>query len=151
MIWHALRKAVHGMEGMTSVRCRHDPFVVWLMECLINPRMMQPSMNPINTEIGEADEQWELYVVVNTERCIGGRIVQFSVASNFGEETWSGEDSHDGHGDHGLCDFESHLVFEVFWVGERRVIEYEKIGERGADEIDNQAEDPGRCQNACSI
>ena len=136
VVRHALREAIHRVEGMACIRRRHYPFMMWLMQRLVYPRMMQSPVNPVDTEIGEADEKGNLQVIVEGERSIRGRVVQLPIASNFREETGSGEDGEEGLGDHGLADLELDLVFEIFGMGERGVVEDEDVGKGGADEVE---------------
>ena len=60
MIGHALRETVHGVKGMTGVRCGHDPLVMRFMQRLVNLRMVQASVYPVDAEVGKADEQGKL-------------------------------------------------------------------------------------------
>lgn len=60
MVWHALSKPVKWMEGMARKRGWHDPFMVWFMESLVNQRMMQAPVYPVDEEICKGDEEWEL-------------------------------------------------------------------------------------------
>src|SRR5437879_6062436 len=60
VVRNGLCKPIKGMKSMTRIRSRYDPFMVWLMQYLIDHRMMQSSMNPINPEIREKQEKREL-------------------------------------------------------------------------------------------
>lgn len=60
VVWHALSKPVEWMEGMACKRGWHDPFMVWFMESLVNQRMMQAPVYPVDEEICKGDEEWEL-------------------------------------------------------------------------------------------
>ena len=48
MIGYALRKPVHGMEGVTCERCRHDPFVMWFVQRFVNQWVMQTPVDPVD-------------------------------------------------------------------------------------------------------
>lgn len=97
VIWHALGETIDRVESMTCIWSRHDPLVVWLMECLVDHGMMQPAVYEVNEEVGEEYEEGELEIVVQIEWCLGGCIVKFSITSDLGSEERSCEDSHDGH------------------------------------------------------
>lgn len=45
---------------MARKRGWHDPFMVWFMESLVDERMMQAPMYPVDEEVGKGDEEWEL-------------------------------------------------------------------------------------------
>lgn len=45
---------------MASVRCGHDPLVMGFMECLVDLRVVQAPVNPVNEEVGKSDEKGEL-------------------------------------------------------------------------------------------
>lgn len=141
VIWYALRKAIQWMERMACVRGGHDPFVMRFVQSLVNQRVVQPPMDPIDEEIGEEDEEGELNDVVERERSVRGRVVKFSIAEDFAEEDGGGEDGHQWDGGEGLFDLLTDLVLEVFRVCEGCVVENEDIGEGGAKEIDDSAED----------
>lgn len=46
MVWHTLCEAIQWMESMACVKGRHDPFVMGLMECLVNFWVVQASVDP---------------------------------------------------------------------------------------------------------
>ena len=137
MIGDTLCEAIQWVEGVRGVRGWHNPFVVRFMEGFVDAGMVEAAVDPVDAEICEADKEGELEVVVEAERSVRGCIVKFSVAADLNEEEGRSEDSHYGHGDHGLSDFECDLVFKVFRVGEGRVVEDEKIGKGGANEVDD--------------
>ena len=64
MVGDALSKAVEGVESMACKRCRHDPFVVWLVKRLVHSGVMQAAMDPVNEAIGEEEEEGKLEIVV---------------------------------------------------------------------------------------
>lgn len=64
VVWHALAVTVEGVESMRSVRCWHNPFVVRLVKAFVDERVVQSSVDPVDTEVGEHQEHWELEVVV---------------------------------------------------------------------------------------
>ena len=60
VVGYALREAVERMEGMTGKGGRHDPFVMLLVQFLIDQRMMQSPVDPIDAQIGKKDEEGKL-------------------------------------------------------------------------------------------
>ena len=137
VVWNALGEAVEGVECVRGVGRGHDPFVVGFVEGFVEAGMVEATVDPVDEEVGEADEERELEVVVEGEGCVRRCVVEVSVAADFKEEKGSGEDGHDGHGDHGLSNFEGDLVLEVFGVGDGGVIEDEYVGEGGAYEVED--------------
>ncbi len=136
VVWHALCEAINWVESVACVWCWHDPLVVWLVESLVYPRVVQSTVDPVDQEVGEEDEDGELEVVVEVEWCFGGCIVEFAVASDFSGKEWARHDGHDGHCYHCLLHLEANLVLEVFRVLECVLVEDEEIGERSANKID---------------
>lgn len=128
MIGYALGEAVDRMESVARVGRRHDPLVVRLVQSLIDVRVVQASMDPIDEEVRKADEERELENVVQPERGVGGRIVQFGVSPHFSHKKRDGEDSHYRKSDGGLSDLQGDLILEVFWVREGGMVEDEEIG-----------------------
>lgn len=137
-----LRPAVHRVEGVRCVRRRHDPFVVRLVQGFVQARMVQAAVNPVDEEIGEEDKEGELQVVVQGERGLRRRVVEFGVAVDLGDEEGYGQQGHDGHGCVGLFNFEADLVLEEFGVLGGGFVEDEDVGQGGADEVDEEPEDP---------
>lgn len=64
MIGYTLGETVEGVKGMACVRGGHDPFVMRFMQGFVYSGVMQTSMDPVNEEVGEANEQGELEDVV---------------------------------------------------------------------------------------
>lgn len=139
MIRYALSETVKGVKGMARVRSGHDPFVMGFVEGPVYPGMMETSMNPVDEEVGEANEEGKLEDVVKPERGIGRRIVQFGVPLDFTNEKRDGEDGHDWEGAECLLYLQGNLIFEVFRVGKGSMVENEEIGEGSADEVDDKA------------
>ena len=127
MIRYALRKSVHWMESMAGVWGRHDPFMMRLMQGLIDTRVVQPSVYPVDEEVGKEDEEGELEDVVKPERSVGRRVVQFGVPLHLANEEWNGEYGHYGKGNGGLLDLKGDLILEIFGVGEGGMVENEEV------------------------
>lgn len=94
VIWYALREAIQGVEGVTGVRGGHYPFVMRFVQRLVNLGVMQAPVDPVDTQIREDDEQWELKEVVESEWSIGWSIVEFCVTANLEQEQGGGKYSH---------------------------------------------------------
>lgn len=48
VVWYTLREAIHRVEGVAGVRCRHYPPVMRFVQCLINLGMMQTPVDPVD-------------------------------------------------------------------------------------------------------
>ena len=91
-------------------------------------------MDPVDAEVGEKDEGWELDPVPRgAEEAeewvshLGCVVVYEAVAADFGYEARYCEYGHNGNGVHRLRDFHAHLVLEVFRVVERLLVEDEDV------------------------
>ena len=89
VIRNTLGEAVYGMKGMTSKGGWDNPFVMRLVERLVDARVMQPAVDEVDAEVGKGNEKWELKVVVPPARALGGTIVHLGVAADFGKESWN--------------------------------------------------------------
>lgn len=99
-------------------------------------------MNPVYQEIGEENEDGKLQVIVTGEWLLVESIVELGVAFDLKYEEASCKDSHAWHGRLCLLDFHPHLVLEVFRVIEGRFVEDEYVGESGANEVEDDTEEP---------
>ena len=142
MIRHTLRESIQWMKSVARVRRRHDPLVMRFVQRLVYQRMVQSAVDPVDEEIGEANEERELEDVVEREGRIRGAIVEFGKSAHFTEKQGRGEDGHYGEGDEGLFDLEPDLVAQVFGVCEGCVVEDEDVGKGRAEEVDDGAEKP---------
>lgn len=127
---------------MAGVGRGHDPLVVRLVEVLVDLGVVEPAVDPVDAEIGEDDEEGELDDVIPHARAILSCIVHLAVSADLGDEERHGAETHDGHGAHSLGNLHGDLVLEVFRVSEGSLVEDEDVGEAGACEVDDQAEDP---------
>lgn len=64
VVRHALAVSVERVESVRGVWCRHDPLVVRLVESLVDKRVVQATMDPVDAEVGKHQEQRELNIVV---------------------------------------------------------------------------------------
>ena len=67
VIWYTLRKSIHGVEGVASIRGWHDPFVMRFVQRPVHHGMMQSSVDPVDAQIRETNEQWKLKKVVESK------------------------------------------------------------------------------------
>ena len=68
MVGNTLRETVQWMEGVTCEWGRHDPLVMRLVQRLVDSRVMQAPMNPVNEHIGERNKERELQDIIKSER-----------------------------------------------------------------------------------
>lgn len=64
VVWHTLRVSVQWVESVRREWSWHDPLVVWLVEVLVDKRVMQSAVDEVDEEVGEEQEQWDLKDVV---------------------------------------------------------------------------------------
>lgn len=144
VVGHTLRPTVHRVESMRREGARHDPLVVRFVQGLVDQRVVQATVNPVDAKIGERDEQRELYKAVAPERLIRERVIEFGVTTNFRDQERRSEERHNGHRLHGLLDFHGNLVLEKFRVMDGRLVPDKDVGEGGANEVCDQTENPLR-------
>ena len=60
MVRNTLRKSINGVEGVTSKWGGHNPFVVRLVDGLVDTLVMKSAVNEVNPEIGKHQKQREL-------------------------------------------------------------------------------------------
>lgn len=142
VIGHALQVAVHWVEGMRSVRRRHDPLVVRLVEALVDERVVQAAVDPVDEEVGEGNEDGELQIVVPESGPLGGGVEHFGVATHFQHEEGDREDGHYGQRHVSLSNLLTNLVFQILRMVEGGFVKDEDVGEGRADIVDHQAEEP---------
>lgn len=75
MVGDGLGEAVERVEGVGGKGRGHDPFVVWLVKTLVDERVVQPAMDPVDAEIGKHDEEGKLEPIVRLEWGVVGQIV----------------------------------------------------------------------------
>ena len=156
MVGNTLTPAIQWVERIAGVRSRNDPFVVRLVQSLIDERMVQSTMDPVDTEIRERDEQRILEVIVERERGLAGEIVELGVSLDLGHEERRGQGSHDGHSLQRLFDLEGDLIAQELGMLHSAMVVDEVVGESRAEEVEEEAEDPvyriewvsQHCQNA---
>ena len=140
VVGQALRIAVHGMESVRGERRRHNPFVVGLVQRLVDALVVQTAVDPVDAKVGEADKQRKLQPVVPGSWTLLCRVVELRIAAHFSQEPWRGKDGHDREGDVGLFHLESNLILEVSWMGEGRLVKDEEIGCGREDIVDDDTE-----------
>lgn len=128
VVGEALGVAVERVERVGCVGRGHDPLVVRLVQVLVDARVVQPAVDPVDAEVGEAEEERELQDVVPPAGALVHRVVDLGVAADFDEEPGSGQGGHDGEGDVRLAHLEADLVLEVSGVVEGGLVEDEDVG-----------------------
>lgn len=100
---------------------------MWFMQILIYARMVQTTVDPVNGEVSEKEEERELKPVVPHSGTVGRYIVHLAVAAYFRQEKGNRVYSHHGYGFESLLDLEPDLVFEVFRMFKGFSVENEVI------------------------
>ena len=122
--------------------------MVRLVQGLVHKRMMQASVNPVDAEVGEEDEERKLDHVVPGEGGLGWQVVQFRITTHFGKHAHGSQKRHQWHGPVRLADLQPDLVLEILGVVFGRLVENEVIGQSSAQEVQNQSKEPV-LQSAC--
>jgi hypothetical protein len=144
VIWNRLGKSIKRVERVACERCWHNPLVVWLVEVLVDQRMMKTTMDQVDKKVGKKQEGRKLQDVVPHSWSILSCIVQLTITPYFSDETERRKGGHDGHGAICLFHFHFDLVFEELRMLEGMVIENEVVGEACDEEVEEDAEKPAR-------
>jgi hypothetical protein len=123
VVWQALSVTIQWMESVRCERGRHDPLVVRLVDVLVDARVVQATVDPVDEGVGEHQEERELCIVIPSSRALLSCVVELRVAAHFSEEPGNGEYCHDGESGVGLLHLELDLVLEVSRVLECRLVE----------------------------
>jgi len=148
VVRQALAEPVERVERVARVRRGHDPPVVRLVQVPVDARVVQAAMDPVDAEVGEGDEQRALQIRVppppsRTGGLVApGRVVQPGVAAHLGDEDGRGERGHDGQRGQRLPDLLADLVAQELGVLHLGLVEDEEERGSGADEVEEDAEDP---------
>lgn len=116
VVWDTLGPAIERVEGVRGIRARHDPLVVRLVQGLVDAGVVQATVDPVDEEIGKADEEGDLEEAVEREGLFGGSVVELGVSADLKNEERSSQQGHWRHCGHGLSDLQTNLVLEEFWV-----------------------------------
>jgi len=143
VVWDRLCEAIERMESMRREWRGHDPFVVRLVEVLVDAWVMEPSVNPVNEEVGKQQENRELQDVIPPARPLFRRVVDLAVSSDLEPKCSSCQDSHARQGLQSLPYFHANLILEILGMLEGLVIEDEVIGEASEGEVQNRSKNPG--------
>ena len=68
---------------MACIRRGHNPLVVRLMKALVNERVVEVAMDPVDAEVGKEQEDRELSDCVPQSWTLIDGIVKLAVATNF--------------------------------------------------------------------
>lgn len=112
---------------MRCIWSRHDPFVMWLMETLVDHWVVKSAVNEVDPEIGEREEERELGNRVPGSWAIFRSIVELCIATHFGHKEERGHDGHDRHSLIGLAHLHSNLVLQELGMLEGCLIEDEVV------------------------
>lgn len=121
---------------------RHNPLVMGLVEGLVDQRVVQAAVNPVDAEIGEGDKKRKLEDAIVRERLFVDGVVQLGVSPNLGDQEGSGQKRHDRHRSHGLRNLHGDLIFEELWMLDCRLVPDEDVGEGCGNKVNDNAEDP---------
>ncbi|KAB8349513.1 hypothetical protein FH972_023539 [Carpinus fangiana] len=148
VVGDALGEAVERVEGVAGKGGRHYPLVVGLVQVLVDAWVVQAAVDPVDEEVGEADEEGDLQDVVPQAWAVGGAAVHLRVAAHLEEKGRQSAEGHQREGGKGLLDLQAHLVLEVLGVLEGGLVEDQEIGGGGDGEVEDDGKDPGDGEEA---
>lgn len=85
--------------------------------------MVKTSVDPVDAEVGEQEEEGILEEIVPRKWSVGRKIIQFRITADLGQEKGCREYGHEGHCHHGLPYLEPDLIFEIFGMVEGPFVE----------------------------
>jgi hypothetical protein len=95
VIWDRLREPVYWVKCMRRVWCWHNPFVMWLVQTLVERWMMQAAMDPVDEVICEEDEKWKLGKIIPHARSVLSCVIYLAVSTYFRQEQRGSEERHE--------------------------------------------------------
>lgn len=150
VVWNRLSISIERMESMGSERGRDDPFVMGLVETLVKNRVVEPTMNPVDTKIGEHKEGSD------TEKHIGdtsislGVTVKLGITLDFTPEPWDSEQNEAWNSLDSTIDFETDLVLQELWMLHDFMVEQEEIGKGSSRQIEEPSAESDKYEDAQS-
>lgn len=142
MVRDTLRPPVQRMKRVTRERRRDDPLMVRLVEVLIHPRVVQPTVDPVDAEVGEDDEERELEECVEGEGGVCGEVVELGVVAHLCDEERRRQRGHDWDRAVRLLLFELDLVAQEFGVLHGVLVEDEVEGDCCCQVVEDEGEEP---------
>jgi len=138
VIGQRLHVAVKGMKGVRCVRSRNDPLVMGLVESLINPRNVQPAMDPVDAHIGEEEEEENREGPVR-DAVVADVVVKPRVALDLTPKPRKGKEGETRDGREGAFELEADLVLEKTRVLHLIVIVEKEIGKARKGQVEQPA------------
>lgn len=135
VVGQTLHGTVDGVESVAGKGSRHNPLVVRLVQVLVDARVVEVSVNPVDAEVAEDDEGGELEEIPPQAGALLGQVIKLAVTTDLEKEDRGVDDGHDGHRRVGLLDLEPDLVLDVLGMVESALVEDEVVGQRGEDEV----------------
>lgn len=123
MVWQTLCPAIQRVKSVASERRGHDPFMMRLVKPAVDEGMVQTTVNPIDSTIGEADEERVLQECISPKRRFAREVIKFGPSADLGNEEGNSENGHDGHCTQSLVDLLADLVGKVAGMLEKTLIE----------------------------
>lgn len=135
MVGYTLRPSVKRVKRITGVRRGNDPFVMRLVESLVDERIVQRTMNPVDAKVRKRDKQRILDPIVKGERRLAREIVEFRPSLSLGHEKRRCQCRHDRHGMQRLTDLHRNLIAQEFGMLHGTVVIDKVIGNGSAEEV----------------
>lgn len=94
VIRYTLSKTIYGMESMAGKRRWNHPLMMCFVQSLVDQRMVEAPVNPVDQEIGKSYEERELDVIIPSTRSFARAIVHPGEAAQFGHKARNGQEGH---------------------------------------------------------
>jgi len=95
MVWYRLGIAIDRVEGMRGEWSRNEPFVMRFVDSFVDERNVQPTVDPVDTIVGEEQEHWgrKEEICPSIVFDIG---IEPRITAHFTQEPWEREQCHAG-------------------------------------------------------
>jgi hypothetical protein len=110
--------------------------VVRFVKALVDERVVQVSMNPVDAKVVKDKEKRKLDNIVPETGPLLSRVEELAVAADFNEEDWRGAKCHDRHRLVSLDDFEPGLTFDESGMVQGAFFKDGVVGECRKDKVD---------------
>lgn len=129
---------------MRSKRRTNNPLVVGLVQGLVNRGPVQPSVNKVNSAIGEKDESGngKPKEFPASSGVVDG-VVQLGETLQLKHKERVGQEHHDWDRSSGLDDFQPHLVLQVSGMVEDLSVKHIHVGQASSQKVQQPPKDGG--------
>jgi hypothetical protein len=121
-------------KGKVDQRERTDPLVVGLVDVLVDERVVLDSVDPVDSNVGEQEEERNRSEQVQPP-VVGDLVVEHAVTAHLGDEPGDGHEVQPGEGLERVDDLLSNLILKEPGVLHHPVVEDVVVGEARHREV----------------